>query len=918
MPKVYHKNLVSTDLHVPKDHGHAGTYLEIAQLEGTYLMQDGSKPSTGQQNFEAGLVVDDNQDLIFGSGGQGRIQWRLGTNDWLEILTGVNQTYATGVVTLIGLGDTGHANREPGLVLNPTFRAYALGTANANHYIEFFHDGTDAYIQSGSGTINFNDDNLITTGSITGASLVGTSLTIDDTLLYVDGTNRLAGFGTDTPVSLFDVITGVISFSEASTSPDTSSHQGYTTDGTYHYTIDTTTIYKRNDDATWSVDSTNADPFNGINGDHLGDADYHDTKLYFPGETYVSCGTYSDQQILVFNASDLTRDSATDISAQGHEAAGLVVVPEDGTNGIIYMVSFCDGSGIFKYDLSDFSYLGTIPLNVTITSIQGITYKDNLFYIAAGSKIYSANKNGGVNDLYTDGTGGTREGVDYSQDELRWLIDNGAGEKKVHFLDATVTDREFIVSPAGKVGAGITVPIADLHVSNSGTPTLYVASSSNAGDAKLRLAETTGSTYYGFEFVYDGGDDKLGLWSKHFSGNDAERMSWLKTGSVGIGATSPGARLHIKKEIDGGSGANELLRLEGADDDASENLAENDGVGISFYVPEDTGSELGAQINVIRENATDTNTASSLVFKTAADGGVISEYMRLTDLGFLGIGVIDPDATLEILDTTVQLKLSYDATNYVDFTVQSDGDITLDSNKAGYNIDLGDGNITTTGILDGDSLTVGATAGGAITDILDEDNMATDSQTALATQQSIKAYVDAAATPPGGSDTELQYNDGGAFGGLSTLIWDDTDFLLGSGATTKLQFRDTGIFLHSNADGELTVFADSKVIVGTAGNIELGDGTQRDMHPHTTLKIDLGSFSKWYNEGWIHQLHVQQDVSDVSDPPTDAELDSAFGTPASLGRGFIATLDDNDANTDVWLVYTSDASWFYLQGTKAT
>lgn len=39
------------------------------------------------------------------------------------------------------------------------------------------------------------------------------------------------------------------------------------------------------------------------------------------------------------------------------------------------------------------------------------------------------------------------------------------------------------------------------------------------------------------------------------------------------------------------------------------------------------------------------------------------------------------------------------------------------------------------------SVTIGTTSGGAITDIKDEDNMASDSQTALATQQSIKAYV---------------------------------------------------------------------------------------------------------------------------------------------------------------------------------
>jgi len=67
---------------------------------------------------------------------------------------------------------------------------------------------------------------------------------------------------------------------------------------------------------------------------------------------------------------------------------------------------------------------------------------------------------------------------------------------------------------------------------------------------------------------------------------------------------------------------------------------------------------------------------------------------------------------------------------------------------------------------------------------------------------------------------------------------------------------------------------------------------------------------------WTENL-VDQDVTNVSNPPTDAELDAIFGTPAALGRGFVATVDDADGDTDVWLVWTTDASWFYVKGTKA-
>jgi hypothetical protein len=58
--------------------------------------------------------------------------------------------------------------------------------------------------------------------------------------------------------------------------------------------------------------------------------------------------------------------------------------------------------------------------------------------------------------------------------------------------------------------------------------------------------------------------------------------------------------------------------------------------------------------------------------------------------------------------------------------------------------------------------------------------------------------------------------------------------------------------------------------------------------------------------------------ANVSNPPTDAELDSAFGTPASVGNGFAALLDDNGADTNVYLVASNGTSWFYTALTKAT
>lgn len=65
-------------------------------------------------------------------------------------------------------------------------------------------------------------------------------------------------------------------------------------------------------------------------------------------------------------------------------------------------------------------------------------------------------------------------------------------------------------------------------------------------------------------------------------------------------------------------------------------------------------------------------------------------------------------------------------------------------------------------------------------------------------------------------------------------------------------------------------------------------------------------------------IRTIQSVANVNDTtPTAAELTAAFGSPATLGRAFVATVDDADGDTNGYIVWTSDASWYWLKGTKA-
>jgi len=113
------------------------------------------------------------------------------------------------------------------------------------------------------------------------------------------------------------------------------------------------------------------------------------------------------------------------------------------------------------------------------------------------------------------------------------------------------------------------------------------------------------------------------------------------------------------------------------------------------------------------------------------------------------------------------------------------------------------------------------------------------------------------------------------------------------------------------AEQYLVNAGDPNGVVNAAEGYACWDYTNDDLYYNTD------GATAWQFIGGASGIFATTSVDNVSNPPTDAELDTAFGTPAALGAGFIGILDDNSGDTDVWLCYTSDTSWYYLKGTKA-
>ena len=176
-----------------------------------------------------------------------------------------------------------------------------------------------------------------------------------------------------------------------------------------------------------------------------------------------------------------------------------------------------------------------------------------------------------------------------------------------------------------------------------------------------------------------------------------------------------------------------------------------------------------------------TNTGDTNVGLFFSAGDTLAFTAGGTSQFTMADGVIAP-----VTDSDVDLGTSslYFKNAYID-SVTTTGNITIG------------GNLDVDGTLEFNSLSGTGTI--AVTDILDQDDMSGDSATALATQQSIKAYVDA------------QQDTVDTFGEVLALSNTTAGTDIAVSTDDKVQFRDSAIYINSSADGQLDIVADTEI-----------------------------------------------------------------------------------------------------------
>jgi hypothetical protein len=196
-------------------------------------------------------------------------------------------------------------------------------------------------------------------------------------------------------------------------------------------------------DSHWRVIWNNTNALAGMPAavNHLGDIEYNDGYLYAPVESWNGCGNFAPTLLAVYSASTGQMVTWSDITADGHEASAVAVVP---ASNQVVVTSFCPNENgyttLWNYNLSTLTtnsagslmtYSSTTALSNPISLMQGISWNADANQFAV-----SADTNGPAGSLWLVSAQGLvtgpvyivpssasleLEGVDYISGDLYYL-----------------------------------------------------------------------------------------------------------------------------------------------------------------------------------------------------------------------------------------------------------------------------------------------------------------------------------------------------------------------------------------------------------------------------------------------------------------------------------------------------------------
>ena len=220
--------------------------------------------------------------------------------------------------------------------------------------------------------------------------------------------------------------------------------------------------------------------------------------------------------------------------------------------------------------------------------------------------------------------------------------------------------------------------------------------------------------------------------------------------------------------------------------------------------------------------------------------------------------------------------------------LEDDGNLTFDGEVLTVGVRASIANAAVTGVTTTGTLTF--SGGGSATSILDEDNMASDSATALATQQSIKAYVDSQVTA---QDLDVAGDSGTGAVDL------DSQSLTIAGTANEVETSAAGQTITIGRPNSVNITIQLDVPTVEATNLKARDGTTA-----ITITDSTGAVAMNNNLTIAGNLIVNGSTTQVNTSQTTIE-------DQLLELGMVdGSVPGSDLNKDIGVIfnyYTSSA-----------